>query len=34
MPDLGISSGRQLGITRRGFRPADELSEVVDIGQT
>src|SRR5690242_5214473 len=33
-PDLGIGSGRQLDITRRGLRPADELSEVVDISQT
>jgi hypothetical protein len=34
LPGLGIGSGRQLGITRRGLRTADELSEVVDIGQT
>jgi hypothetical protein len=31
---LGICAGRQFGITRRGLRPADELSEVVDIGET
>ena len=31
---LGHRRGRQLGITRRGLRPANELSEVVDIGQT
>src|ERR1700730_15679824 len=34
LPGLGIGSGRQLGITRRGLRAADELSEGVDIGQT
>jgi hypothetical protein len=34
LPGLGIRAGRQVGVTRRGLRPADELSEVVDIGQT
>ena len=31
---LGIGAGRQLGIARRRIRAADELSKVVDIGQT
>src|ERR1700719_5052472 len=34
LPDLGIGSGRQVGIARRGLRAANKLSEVVDIGQT
>jgi hypothetical protein len=31
---MGISTGRQFGIARRRLRAANELSKVVDIGQT
>ena len=30
----GVCAGRQFGVARRRLRPADKLSEVVDIGQT